>query len=73
MARPSTQMLAVYTQAKTALLADSYATLLFVMGFETVSRVIEKFPIEAMWVSPKGEIRKTPGFLGELFSTSEPV
>lgn len=65
--KPANKMLAVYTQAENCLLADSYATALFVMGYrEACARVVD-FPVEAMLIDVSGEIFKTKGFQGELF------
>lgn len=66
--RPADQMLAVYTQAKTGLLADAYSTALFVLGFENAKKLLPSLPIEAMLISPSGEVYHSPGFQGEFFS-----
>lgn len=66
-AAPADEMLAVYTQAKTCLLADAYSTALFVLGFEEAQKLVEKLSVEAMLISQKGDIFKTAGFQGELF------
>lgn len=65
--QPADQMSAVYTQAKSALIADAYSTALFVLGFEKAKKMMGKFPVEAMLVSPIGEIFQTEKFRGELF------
>lgn len=65
---PANAMLAVYTQTKTGFLADAYSTALFVMGFEAARSAVERFPVQAMLVSPRGEIYRTPCFRGELFT-----
>jgi thiamine biosynthesis lipoprotein len=65
---PAQNMLAVYTQASTALIADSYSTALFVLGFERAQALLPSLPVEAMLVGPEGKLFKTPGFLGELFT-----
>lgn len=59
---PASQMLAVYTQAATGLLADAYATTLFVMGYEAAKLALPEFPVEAMLISPEGAIFRTDGF-----------
>ncbi len=61
-------MLSVYTQAKTALVADAYSTALFVLGFEKAQELLADAPVEALLVGPRGEIFRTPGFAGELFT-----
>lgn len=61
-------MMAVYTQAQNCLTADAYSTALFVVGFEGAKNVLKNFPVEAMIVSKKGEIFRTPNFKGELFT-----
>jgi len=66
--KPANNMLAVYTQAKTGLLADAYSTALFVLGFEKAKELLQHIPVEAMLVSPQGEIYRTEGFEGELFT-----
>lgn len=79
--KPADKMQAVYTQAKIGLLADAYSTALFVMGFDRAKELLSSMQgaqpkkylenpvqvVEAMLVSPKGEIFKTSGFKGELF------
>lgn len=69
--KPADQMLAVYTQAQTGLLADAYSTALFVLGYEKAKILLPNIPVEAMLVSPQGEIYRTAGFKGELFVTAE--
>ena len=69
--RPADEMMAVYTQAETCLLADAYSTALFVLGYEGAKKMVEDFPVEAMLVSPRGEIYRTSGFKGELFLESD--
>jgi thiamine biosynthesis lipoprotein len=67
-------MLSVYTQAPTALVADAYSTALFVLGFEAarelLSSTLRSAPcvVEALLVGPRGEVFRTPGFAGELFT-----
>lgn len=83
--KPADKMLAVYTQAglsgrqgQAGLLADAYATALFVMGYRRAreflvnmfvrrSQVKGSVFIEAMLVDVSGEIFRTDGFQGELF------
>ncbi|MBI5754555.1 FAD:protein FMN transferase [Candidatus Peregrinibacteria bacterium] len=66
--KPADKMLAVYTQAKTCLLADAYATALFVMGYARAREFLEKVGlVEAMLVDVSGEIFRTKGFQEELF------
>lgn len=72
---PANQMLAVYTQALpigrqagNCLLADAYATALFVLGYRKAREKLANFPVEAMLVDVTGEIYKTKKFRGELFA-----
>lgn len=65
---PANQMLAVYTQAESCLLADAYATALFVLGYKRAREKVVEFPVEAMLVDTAGEIYRTEGFKGELFT-----
>lgn len=65
---PAQNMLAVYTQAPAALLADAYSTALFVLGFEAARELVPQLPLEAMLVGPKGELWKSGGFKGELYT-----
>lgn len=65
---PAEKMLAVYTQAPAALLADAYSTALFVLGFEEARTLVPELPLEAMLVGPDGEVWKSSGFKGELYS-----
>lgn len=65
---PANQMLAVYTQAKNCLLADAYATALFVLGYRKARKKLVNFPVEAMLVDVTGEIFRTKNFRGELFA-----
>lgn len=78
---PASKMLAVYTQAKSAMVADAYSTALFAMGYEKAKKWLEpekaqnggltaargQRPVEAMIISPAGKIYKSAGFRGELF------
>lgn len=64
---PANRMLAVYTQAKNCLLADAYATALFVLGYRKAREKLANFPVEAMLVDVTGEIYKTNGFKGDFF------
>ena len=65
---PARGMLAVYTQGKSGMVVDGWATALFVMGYEKAKERAGKCPVEFMLVSVAGEIFKTEGFKGELFS-----
>lgn len=64
---PANQMLAVYTQAESCLMADAYATALFVLGYKKSLEKVVNFPVEAMLVDVSGEIYRTDGFNGEFF------
>ncbi len=67
---PAAHMLAVYTQAPAALLADAYSTALFVLGFDEARALVPQLPLEAMLVGPKGQIWRSEGFKGELYTES---
>ena len=64
---PAKDMLAVYTQASSGLLADAYSTALFVIGFNKAIKLLEDLGIEAMLVSSEGKIFRTDGFKGKLY------
>jgi thiamine biosynthesis lipoprotein len=71
------EMLAVYTQAESAMVADAFSTALFVMGFEKAREFLETgsekegaendSSLEALLIGPKGESYRSEGFCGELF------
>ncbi len=65
---PAQNMLGVYTQAPSALLADAYSTALFVLGFERAVELIPSLPVEAMLVGPAGQVFQSAGFKGDLFA-----
>jgi len=78
---PATQMMAVYTQAPLAIIADAYATALFAMGYEKAKEWLinncastqsggqkAAAPVEAMIISPTGKIFKSDCFKGKLFA-----
>jgi thiamine biosynthesis lipoprotein len=65
-AEPAGGMLAVYTQADAALIADAYSTALFAMGYEEAKNALPALPIEAMLVAPDGRVWQSDGFKGEL-------
>ncbi|QQR54403.1 FAD:protein FMN transferase [Candidatus Peregrinibacteria bacterium] len=64
---PARKMLAVYTQAESALIADAYSTALFVLGFEKARQLVPSLPLEAMLVGPQGQLWRSEGFKGELY------
>lgn len=66
--QPADEMMAVYTQSKSALLADAYSTALFVMGFEKARALLAELPVEAMLVGKEGVAYRSAGFEGELFT-----
>ncbi len=61
------ECLAVYVQSDSAMEADAYSTLLFVIGFDEAIEVLKKIPVEAMLIASTGTIWKSDGFIGELF------
>lgn len=65
---PAAAMLAVYTQAKMAMVADAYSTALFVLGFDRARELLGNLPVEALIVGPHGEVFRTSGWQGELFT-----
>ena len=69
--KPADEMLGVFTQAKTGMLADAYSTALFVLGFEEARAFLNEkaseLRLEALLVGPGGKYFKTEGFVGELF------
>lgn len=67
--QPANEMLCVYAQASSAVLADAYSTALFVLGYAEAKKILPRLPVEAMLISPEGRIFKSPGFRGELYIT----
>lgn len=67
-ALPAENMLAVYTQAPAGLLADTYSTALFALGFERAQELLPQLPIEAMLVAPDGRVFVSEGFKGVFFT-----
>lgn len=65
---PANDMLAVYTQAQSALLADAYSTALFVLGYEKARSLLPELPVEALLIGGAGQGYRSPGFEGELFT-----
>lgn len=65
---PANEMLAVYTQAPSALLADAYSTALFVLGYEKARALLPELPVEALLIGVEGQGYRSPGFQGELFN-----
>ena len=67
---PAMGMLAVYTQAESAMVADAYSTALFVLGFERARELLAagELPVEALLVGPDMKVFRTGGFKGELFA-----
>jgi len=65
--KPADQMLAVYTQAPAALIADTYSTALFAMGFENAKKNLIDLPVEALLIGPDGTGWMSEGFQGKLF------
>lgn len=61
-------MMAVYTQSASALVADAYSTALFVLGFEKARELLPELPVEAMLVGIDGMAYRSAGFEGELFA-----
>jgi thiamine biosynthesis lipoprotein len=64
---PAKGMLAVYTQADAALIADAYSTALFALGFERAIELLPDLPVEAMLIGLDGKAWRSGGFKGELF------
>lgn len=70
---PASEMLAVYTQAKSLMMADGFSTALFVMGYEKAKACLEDLPVEAMLVGSDGEISVSEGFKGQLFLSEQEI
>lgn len=66
-AEPANEMLAVYVQADKGIVADSYSTALFAMGYERAQKKMEDLPVEAMLIANDGKLCRSSGFRGELF------
>jgi len=67
---PADEMLAVYVQSDSGLMADVFSTALFVMGFEKAKLyLINKPHVEAMLVSNGGAIWKSAGYSVQLFES----
>lgn len=64
---PAADMLAVYTQSASALLADAYSTALFVLGYDKAKDLLPELPVEAMLIGPEGKVYLSAGFQGALF------
>lgn len=64
---PAADMIAVYTQSQSALLADTYSTALFVLGFEKARELLPSLPVEALLVGTDGVAFRSRGFQGVLF------
>lgn len=65
---PANGMLAVYTQSKSGLFADSYATALFVLGYDKAKALLSQIDVEAMLVASDGRVFRSENFKGELFT-----
>jgi FAD:protein FMN transferase len=59
--------LAVYTQGNNGYEVDAYATAIFALGFDQSQKILKTLPVEAMIISPHGQIIKTPKFQSSLF------
>lgn len=64
---PAANMMAVYTQSASALLADAYSTALFVLGYDKAKELLPELPVEAMLIGPEGRVYLSAGFQGTLF------
>jgi len=64
---PARDMQAVWVQADSGTLADGYATMLFVMGYERACKLAAQQHIAALLIGPAGEISRTPSFQGKLY------
>lgn len=62
-------MLATFVQAKSGIVADSYSTSLFVMGYQKAKEFLQKDNVEceAMIIGIDGKIWRSKGFRGELY------
>lgn len=64
---PANNMLTTYVQASTGIDADTYSTVLFVLGYEDAKKFLETEKIPAVLVGKNGDIFKTADFKGELY------
>jgi thiamine biosynthesis lipoprotein len=62
------EIAAVWTVAQTARLADGLATCLFFVSPEELSSALSNDPFECCIVNSKGQVKKSPGFAGEIFT-----
>ncbi len=67
---PAKNMLSVYTQCESALIADAYSTALFVMGFDNAKLALNRLPVEAMLININGDAIKSKGFKGDLYANA---
>lgn len=67
---PADEMVAVYTQGQSGLSVDSYATALFVLGYEKAKALLPKIDVEAMLIGKDGQVFRSDNFKGELFTAS---
>lgn len=65
--KPASSMMAVYTQSEQAMVADAWATALFIAGFERAQILLQKAQVEALLVGDSGQIFRSSGFRGDLF------
>ncbi len=62
-AMPATKWASVSVLTEDSALADALSTALFMLDYEDAVMMIERIgEIEALWISPEGEILSTPGF-----------
>ena len=64
---PANEMLATFVYAETGLLADGYATALFVSGFEQAKKIVHKKKLAAVLVSPENTVFISKEFPGKLY------
>ena len=66
---PAEQMSAVYVQSKVSgAECDGLSTALFILGFEAAQSCVEQSDCEAMLIGASGEVWRSDGFKGELFT-----
>lgn len=64
---PANAMLATFVYAETGLLADGYATALFVAGFEQAKKIVQEKKLAAALVSPENTVFISKDFPGKLY------
>jgi thiamine biosynthesis lipoprotein len=64
---PASDMLATFVAAETGLLADGYATALFVVGYEQAKKIVQAKRLAAVLISPDDTVFTSKEFPGKLY------